>query len=128
MLMQDGKDTPINNELSAEIQALEGHYLTIKKYLSGAEYDALEIIGTLHVFKDTLDRISAHILTLYTLKGQRTKITWEPLLNNIGNALDTLRGYRNLNPRAAIQAALNMSEPNIEEVMSYLSKLKESLL
>jgi hypothetical protein len=85
------------------------------------------MIGTLKVFRDMLDRISAHILTFYTLKGQRTKITWEQLLINIGNALDTLKGHRSSNPRVAIQAALNMSEPNIVEVMSFLGTLKKSL-
>ena len=125
--MQDGKDSPIRNELIVEIQALEEYYSTIRNYLLGKEYDPLEMIGTLKVFKDTLDQISANILTFYTLKGQRTKITWEPLLNNIGNALETLKGHRSSNPRVAIQAALNMSEPNISEVMTFLDTLKKSL-
>ncbi len=114
-------------ELTLKIQALEGEYLTIRRYLSGAEVDPLEIVTCLHVFKDGLDRISAQILTLYELRGQRTKITWEPLLRNLTNALDTLRGSRSNTPRPAIQAALDMSEPNIEEVMAYLRKLKASV-
>jgi hypothetical protein len=127
IIMQDGKDEQIKSELIFEIQSLEEYYLKISNYLSGTEYDALEMIGTLKVFRDMLDRISAHILTFYTLKGQRTKITWEQLLINIGNALDTLKGHRSSNPRVAIQAALNMSEPNIVEVMSFLGTLKKSL-
>jgi hypothetical protein len=120
-------DAQTKAELNGEIQALEQNYLTIRRYLSGADIDSLEIIGTLQVFKTGLDKISANILALYELKGQRTKITWEPLLENLGNALETLRGFRSSNPRPAIQAALDMSEPNIQEVMTYLSKLKASL-
>ncbi len=120
-------DAQTKAELNGEIQALEENYLTIRRYLSGTDIDSLEIIGTLQVFKAGLDKISANILALYELKGQRTKITWEPLLENLGNALETLHGFRSSNPRTAIQAALDMSEPNIQEVMNYLSKLKASL-
>jgi hypothetical protein len=125
--MQDGTEARIKNELNSEIQALEEHYLTIKDYLSGTELGNAEIVGTLQVFKDTLNRISAHILTLYTLKGQKTKITWDSLFTNLDDALATMRASANPKPRAAIQLALNLSEPKIEQVMSYLSALKQSL-
>jgi hypothetical protein len=125
--MQDGTEARIKNELNSEIQALEKHYLAIKDYLSGTELDNAEIIGTLQVFKDTLNRISAHILTLYTLKCQKTKITWDSLFTNLDDALVTMRASANPKPRAAIQLALNLSEPKIEQVMSYLSALKQSL-
>ena len=125
--MQDDKDAQVRSDLRAEIQALEENYLTLHNYLLGAECDSLEMISRLKVFKDGLDRISAHILTFYTLKDQRTKITWDQLLINIGNALETLRSSRNTNPKIAIQAALSMSEPKAEEVMHYLASLKKSL-
>ncbi|MCW4046510.1 MAG: hypothetical protein NWE99_02975 [Candidatus Bathyarchaeota archaeon] len=125
--MQDGTDEIIKTELYAEIGALQNQYRTIKEYLSGKEYDSLEIIGTLRAFRDTLSKISAHILSLYTLKGQKTKITWDSLLTNIGNALETLQTSARSKPRPTIQLALKISEPKIEEVMSYLSTLKESL-
>jgi hypothetical protein len=127
MDMQGDKDAQVRSDLRAEIQVLEENYLTLHNYLLGVESDSLEMVGRLKVFKDGLDRFSAHILTFYTLKGQRTKITWEQLLSNIGNALETLRSSRNTNPRIAIQAALSMSEPNAEEVMHYLASLKKSL-
>jgi hypothetical protein len=120
-------DAHLRAELTAEIVALEENYAIIRKYLSGTEYDSLEIISTLQMFKTGLDKISAQILTLYELRHQRTKITWEPLLGNLGNALDTLKGRRSATPRPAIQAALDMSEPNVQEVMNFLSKLKASL-
>jgi hypothetical protein len=64
---------------------------------------------------------------LYTLEGQKTKITWDPLLTNIDNALERLQGSASSKPVPTIQLALNISEPKIEEVMSYLLKLKKSL-
>jgi hypothetical protein len=66
-------------------------------------------------------------MTFYTLEGQKTKITWEPLLVNIENALETLRKSVHPQARTAIQCALTMSEPNAQEVMAYFVKLKESL-
>jgi hypothetical protein len=81
----------------------------------------------LREFKNILNQISANILTLYTLKGQKTKITWDSLLTNIDNALDAIQTSQRPNPRAIIQLSLKISDPKIEEVMSYLSALKESL-
>lgn len=125
--MQDERDAQMKNDLRVEIQEIEESYLILRNYLLGAEYDALEMVGRLKIFKDSLDRISTRIMTLYTLRGQRTKITWNPLLNNISNALATLNNQQDLNPRAAIQAALTMSQPNATAVMSYLDTLKKSL-
>jgi hypothetical protein len=73
-----------------------------------------------------LSKISMHILTLYTLEGQKTKITWDSLFTNIDYALERLQASRS-NLRPAIQLAMDMSEPKIEEVMSYLLTLKKSL-
>jgi hypothetical protein len=125
--MRDGTDEIIKTELYGEIQTLEKQYCTIKDYLSGKEYDRLEIIGTLQVFRNTLNKISMHVLTLYTLEGQKTKITWDSLFTNIDHALETLQASARSAPRPTIQLALNMSEPKIEEVLSYLLTLKKSL-
>lgn len=126
--MLDARDAKVKNELRAEIEAIQDLYKKLCNYLSGAENDALEGVGTLQVFKDRLNAISAHILTFYTLKGQKTKITWEPLLVNIENALATLKKSAHPEVATAIHCALNMSEPNAQEVMAYFSKLEESLL
>lgn len=117
----------MKTELYGEIQTLEKQYRTIKDYLSGKEYDRLEITGTLQAFRNTLSKISMHILTLYTLEGQKTKITWDSLFTNIDHALETLQASARSAPRPTIQLALNMSEPKIEEVLSYLLTLKKSL-
>jgi hypothetical protein len=125
--MRDGTDEIIKTKLYGEIETLEKQYRTIKGYLAGKEDDSLEIIGTLKGFRDTLNKISTHILTLYTLEGQKTKITWASLLTNIDNALETLQSSARSKPRPTIQLALNISEPKIEEVLSYLLTLKKSL-
>ena len=125
--IRDEKDTIKKMELFTEIQTIEKEYQVIEKYLSGAEYATVDIIQTLREFKNNLNRISAQILTLYTLKGQKTKITWDSLLTNIDNALETIQTSRKPNPRATIQLSLKISDPKIEQVMSYLSVLKESL-
>ncbi len=114
-------------EIIAEIEALDDNYQTLQRYLLGSDLDTLEAIGALHSFKMGLDRISAHILALYELGGQRTKITWEPLLQNLDTAIQTLQRRRGSDAKTAIRTALEMSEPNVGEVMVYLSKLKASL-
>ena len=125
--MRDGTDEIIKTKLYGEIVILEEQYQTLKGYLSGNESAGLEIVDVIESFRGTLDKISTHILELYTLEGQKTKITWEPLLKNIDNALETLRGSASMNAISTIQLALNISEPKIEEVMSYLLTLKKSL-
>ena len=126
--IRDEKNTGMERELLAEIQTIEKQAQVVKEYLSGKEYDIVDIVQTLREFKNNLNKISAQILTLYTLKGQKTKITWDSLLTNIDNALETIQTSRKPNPRAIIQLSLKISDPKIEQVMSYLSALKESLL
>ncbi len=124
--MTDTNDPYMKNALRAEIESLQQNYGTIKRYLSGEEIDSLQVAGALQSFKEILNHISAHVMALYTLRGQRTKITWEPLLENVNNALENMK-RRNSNPRSAIELALNMSSPNAEQVMVYLEKLHASL-
>jgi hypothetical protein len=123
--MRDGTDEIIKTKLYGEIETLEKQYRALKGYLAETE-DSVEIISTVKGFRDTLNKISTHVLTLYTLEGQKTKITWDSLITNIDHALETLQSSRS-KPKPAIQLALNISEPKIEEVMSYLLTLKKSL-
>jgi len=125
--MQDAKDEQTKNALRQEIEALQNYYKTLSDYMAGKQYEIVEIVGTFQFFKEGLNRISAHILTLYILEGQKTKITWEPLLVNVDNAFENMRSSAHPNPQAAIQLAFSMSEPNAQEVMTYLAKLKASL-
>ena len=123
--MRDGTDEIIKTKLYREIETLEQQYRALKGYLAGSA-DSVEIVGAAKGFRDTLSKISTHVLTLYTLEGQKTKITWDSLLTNIDHALETLQSSRS-KPKSAIQLALNISEPKIEEVMSYLLTLQKSL-
>jgi hypothetical protein len=120
-------EAQMRRDLKSEIEALERRYETMKNYLAGAETEDFEIVGALQAWKDDLSTISAHILTLYQLKGQRTKITWESLFTNIDTALEAIRNSAHAKPRATIEMAFDMSDPKIGEVMAYLAKLKQFL-
>jgi hypothetical protein len=125
--VKDESEAQTRKILTAEIEALEVRYETIREYLRGRQIDDFDIVGVLRAYKYDLSTISAHILTLYQLKGQRAKITWESLFTNIDTALETIQNSAHPKPRAAIETALNMSEPKIEEVMAFLATLKQSL-
>jgi NTP pyrophosphatase (non-canonical NTP hydrolase) len=125
--MKDATEAQMQKDLKPEIEALEKRYQTIKDYLAGVQMEDFEVVEALRVYKDDLSLISAHILTLYQLKGQRAKITWESLFTNLDTALETIRNSAHPKPRAAIETALNMAEPKIEEVMAFLATLKQSL-
>ncbi len=113
--------------MAAEIEAIEKRYQSLKEYLAGAQMENFEAVAMLQAYKGDLSVITAHVLTLYQLKGQRAKITWDSLFTNIDTALETIQNRPRSNARTAIETALNMSEPKIEEVMSFLAKLRESL-
>ncbi len=123
--MRDGTDEIIKTKLYGKIETLEQQYRMLKDYLEGND-NGMEIVEYAKEFRDTLNKISTHILTLYTLEGQKAKVTWDSLITNINHALETFQSSRS-KPKAAIQLALNISEPKIEEVMSYLLTLKKSL-
>ena len=125
--MQNEKEFQMRKDICAEIEALEGRYQTIRAYLAGTEMDDFEVVSTLRAYKDDLSLISAHVLTLYELKGQRAKITWDSLFKNIDTALDTIRISVQPKSRVTIETALIMSEPKIEQVMDFLASLKKSL-
>ncbi len=125
--MQDAKNAETTKILRQEIEALQNYHQVLSGFIAGMPCDAIEVITTLQLFKAGLNRISAHILTLYQIKGQRTKITWEPLIENISNAIENLQSSPHPNPASAIQLAFNMSEPNAAEVMAYFARLKSTL-
>jgi hypothetical protein len=89
--------------------------------------ETFEAIGNLRAYKDDLSVITAHVLALYQLRGQRAKITWDSLFTNIDTALENIQNRPRSNPRTVIETALNMSDPKIEEVMAFLTKLRQSL-
>ena len=125
--MKDGTEAQIRRDLTVEIEVLEKRYKTLKDSLAGTQMEDLEAAEALRLYKDDLSLISAHILTLYQLKGQRAKITWESLFTNLDTALETIRDSAHSMARVTIKTALNMSEPTIEEVMAFLATLKQLL-
>jgi hypothetical protein len=126
--MQNEIDARISSELCSEIHRLEESYKIIREYLLGVEIDTTEVHIALQKFKDNLSVASAHILALYNIRGQKIRsIPWESLFTNIDYALATIAISPNQKARSAIQLALTISEPKIDQVMTYLLTLKESL-
>jgi hypothetical protein len=122
--MQSDTETKIKQDLLAEIQNLEQNYTVIRGFAAGKEYEVTVIGTSIQSFKDSLSRASAFVLALYNLKGKRVNIPWDPLFTSLDYALATLSTAPK---KAAVQAILSMAEPQMEQVMSYFSALKESL-
>jgi hypothetical protein len=122
--MQDGTEAKIKQDLLVEIRNLEQSYKVIDGFVSGKEYDVAVIGSSIQSFRDSLSRASAFVLALYNLKGKRVNIPWEPLFTSLDYALATLTTAPK---KAAVQAILSMAEPQMEQVLSYFSALKESL-
>jgi hypothetical protein len=125
--MQNNTEARIKMDLIVEIQNLEHDYDIIKSFLSGKDYDSLAISETIQLFKDSLSRASAFVLTLYNLKGKRVNIPWEHLFTNLDYALATIAVSQSLKQKMAVKTILSMSEEQIEQVLAYFSALKESL-
>ena len=122
--MQNDAETKIKQDLLAEIQCLEQNYRVIENFAAGKEYEVTVVGSSVQSFKDSLSRASAFVLALYNLKGKRVNIPWEPLFTSLDYALATLSTAPK---KAAVQAILCMAEPQMEQVMTYFSALKESL-
>jgi hypothetical protein len=122
--MQNDVETKIKQDLLAEIQCLEQNYRVITNFAAGKEYEVTVVGSSIQSFKDSLSRASAFVLALYNLKEKRVNIPWEPLFTSLDYALATLSTTPK---KAAIQAILSMAEPQMEQVMTYFSALKESL-
>ncbi len=125
--MQDNPETRIKQDLFVEIQNLEQNYSVMKNFLSGKDYDAITIGGSIQSFKDSLSRASAFVLALYNLKGKRVNIPWEPLFTSLDYALATIAVSSSPKQKEAVKTILSMSDEQIEQVLSYFSALKESL-
>jgi len=122
--MQDQTEAKIKRDLLVEICNLEQNYKVIAGFISGKEYDVAVVGASIQSFKDSLSRASAFVLALYSLKGKRVNIPWEPLFISLDYALATLTTAPK---KAAVQAILSMAEPQMKQVLAYFSALKESL-
>jgi len=124
--MSDAEER-IKQDLFVEIQILEQNYSVIRSFVSGKDYDSLVVGGALQAFKDSLSRASAFVLALYSLKGKRVNIPWEPLFTNLDYALATIAVSSSPKQTAAVRTILAMSEEQMKQVLSYFAALKESL-
>ncbi len=122
--MQNDPEAKIKQDLLFEIQILQENYKIIQGFVAGKEYEVTVIGNSIQSFKDSLSRASAYVLALYNLKGKRVNIPWDPLFTSLDYALATLTTAPK---KAAIQAILSMAQPQIEQVLSYFTALKESL-
>jgi hypothetical protein len=122
--MQNDVEAKIKQDLLFEIQNLEQNYGVIRSFVAGTEYEVETIGASIQTFKDSLNRASAFVLALYNLKGKRVNIPWDQLFTSLDYALATLSTAPK---KAAVQAILSMSGPQMEQVISYFAALKESL-
>ncbi len=122
--MPNDAESKIKQDILAEIHNLQENYKVIEGFTAGKDYDVAIIGGSIQSFKDSLSRASAFVLALYNLKGKRVNIPWEQLFTSLEYALATLTTAPK---RAAVQAILSMAEPQMQQVMSYFSALKESI-
>jgi hypothetical protein len=120
-------EAKLKQDLFVEIKNLEQNHGVIRSFISGKDYDALIIGGTLQTFKDSLSRASAFVLALYNLKGKRVNIPWEPLFTSLDYALATIGVSSSPKQKEAVRTILAMSEEQMEQVLSYFSALKDSL-
>ncbi|MCW4028709.1 MAG: hypothetical protein NWE92_03580 [Candidatus Bathyarchaeota archaeon] len=122
--MQSDTEAKIKQDLLVEIANLEQNYLVIKAFISGKDVEVSALGESILSFKGSLSRASAFVLALYNLKGVRVNIPWEQLFTSLDYALATLTTA----PRkAAVQAILAMADPQMGQVLSYFSALKESI-
>lgn len=120
-------EAKLKQDLFVEIKNLEQNHGVIRSFISGKDYDALIIGGTLQTFKDSLSRASVFVLALYNLKGKRVNIPWEPLFTSLDYALATIGVSSSPKQKEAVRTILAMSEEQMEQVLSYFSALKDSL-
>ncbi|MCL1966225.1 MAG: hypothetical protein FWF66_05995 [Candidatus Bathyarchaeota archaeon] len=124
--MSQGAEIKIKHDLSTEITLLEESYSQIKRHLLAKDYDAAVVVSTLKAFKDSLNRASAYLLTLFTLKGKQVNISWDHLFTHLDYTL-TVPVSPPLKHRDAVQAILSISETEFNQVLTYFVTLKASL-
>jgi hypothetical protein len=124
--MTERAEMKIRQDLYADISLLDENYKQIKAGLLAKEYNASVVVSALKMFKDSLNRASSYVLTLFTLKGKQINITWEHLFTHLDYAL-TVPVYPPLKHRDAVQTILSITETEFNQVLTYFETLKASL-
>jgi hypothetical protein len=112
-------------QLLSEIDGLEKNYATIKRVLSGAQYDVSDIRGALLYFRN-------HFIGLqvsFTSLSESKRLGRVDLPNSVVKAMDlamVLTGmFAQERPSSVIQLALAVFNVELENVMSLISILKK---
>ncbi|MCL2134571.1 MAG: hypothetical protein FWH37_03335 [Candidatus Bathyarchaeota archaeon] len=126
--MSGETEVKIRQDLYAEIVLLEESYRRIYSCLLSSEYDASAVAFALKTFKDSLNRASTYVLTLYTLRGKRVNISWDHLFTHLDYALAAINGSPpSIKQKDNVQTILAMSKAEFEQVLTYFLTLKESI-
>lgn len=116
----------MENILRNELESLIKRYKIIKDYLIGAELSLDDIREQLQSFKDNLSRVRLHLMLQMAKQGNTVKISFEPIMNAIDIAL-VLMESDPLNARQSLQLSLAISTVKIEDIMAFLSLIREGL-
>ena len=116
----------LENVLRNELESLIKQYKIIKDYLSGVELDFSNIRERLQSFKDSLSTVRLHLMLRATRQGSPVNISFEPLMNTIDLALVTMESEPS-NARQILQLALYTSSIKIEDLMAFLSLVRDSV-
>ena len=116
----------LENTLRNELESLLGQYKIIKDYLSGVELSFDNIREQLQSFKDSLSTVRLYLMLHTTRQGNPVNISFEPLMNAIDLALAMMESNPS-NARQLLQSALFISTIKIEDLMAFLSLIRESI-
>ena len=117
----------MESRLKAEIRSLEANYRLVKDFLSGADYDLNTIPENLQSLKDNLSNVRALTMAYTQIKeGKVVDFPINPIVNQIDLALTLIE----MNPqqaRSLLQLSLALSNVKIEDIMAFISILRDSL-
>lgn len=116
----------LENTLRTELDSLIHHYRIIKDYLSGVELTFSNIRERLQSFKDSLSTVRLYLMLQISRQGSSVNISFEPIMNAIDIALVMMESNPS-NARQTLQLALSISTVKIEDVMAFLSFIRESM-
>lgn len=116
----------MENTLRNELESLTKRYKIIKDYLSGVELSLSDIREQLQSFKDSLSTVRLHLMLEMARQGNLVNISFEPIMNAVDIALVMMESNPS-NARQALQLAFSISTVKIEDIMAFLSFIRESM-
>jgi hypothetical protein len=116
----------MENALRYELEALIKDYDVIKDYLSGAELSIDNLREQLQSFKDRLSKVRLYLMIHTEKKGNMLNLPFDPIMNAIDVALILMEGDPS-NARQYFQASLSVSSVKIEDLMAFLSLIRDGI-